>query len=227
MASVKFDRPPPGKFAKDVQKWQEPLAKALTMSMRDGAKLLQTDTRAAIVAAGLGPRFARQFKAFGFPRRQFSLTPAIRGWHARAWKGSQIGRYANIFARGGTIRGRPLLWVPLPTAPLKIGGMATTPKLYVANIGPLVPLKGTRRPLLAGQSLRAVEGRRATVGALKTGARNAATRASGGRARRTVVVPMFVGLPSVKIPKMVNMAPIFARVQMQLPKFFEERMSKG
>jgi len=221
MAKVKFDRP--GKYAKGIEKWQEALAKATTMAFRDGAKLLETQTRSAIEAAGLGSKFARQFKGFGYPRRQFSLTPTIRGFHARGWKGSRIGRYANIFARGGTITGKPLLWVPLPTAPLRIAGQATTPKLFIENIGPLVKLHGTRRPLLAGQSLRAVEGRRATVGQLKTGARNAQARRAGGKGRHTVAVPMFVGVPSVKIPKLVDMDAIFARVSQQLPKLFEAR----
>lgn len=222
MASLKYERPKPGRYAKDVtEKWQEPLAKNLTMAFRDGAKMLQAQGQAAITAAGLGSRFARQFKAFGFPRRQYSLSPALRGWHARAWKGSRIGRYANIFARGGTITGKPLLWIPLPTAPRRIKGQAPTPKLYIAEIGPLVSLRGTRRPILAGRAARAVEGRRATVSQLKTGAR----RQSIGR--KTEIVPIFVGVRSVKIPKLVEMGPIFARVQAELPKLFRDRMSKG
>lgn len=222
MAKVKFDAP--GKYAKGIEKWQEALARATTNAFRDGAKLLQAQTSSAIEAAGLGAKFARQFKGLAFPRRQFSLSPTIRGFHARGWKGSRIGRYANLFARGGVIKGKPLLWIPTQSAPLKIAGQATTPKLFVANIGPLVSLRGTRRPILAGQSLRAVEGRRATVGQLKTGARNAQARATGGKGRHTVVVPMFVGVPSVKIPKLVNMDPIFARVAQELPKLFKARL---
>lgn len=225
MAKIRFDRP--GKYAKGVEKWQEDLAKATTMAFRDGAKLLETQTRSAIEAAGLGSRFARQFKGYAYPRRQFSLSPTIRGFHVRGWKGSRIGRYANIFARGGTITGKPLLWVPLRTAPVKIAGQRPTPKLFVENIGPLVKLRGTRRPLLAGQSLRAVQGRHATVGQLKTGARNAQARRAGGKGRRTVAVPMFIGVPSVKIPKLVDMDSIFNRVSQQLPQLFEQRFGRS
>lgn len=217
-SGVKFQRPPPGRWAADVLDYQKPLAKALTMAAREGARMLQAETRAAIIAGGLGPRFARQFKAFGFPRRQFSMSPAVRGWHARAWKGSRIGRYANIFARGGTIRGKPLLWVPLPTAPKRIGGMPPTPKLYFDNIGPLVRLHGTRRPILAGRSAREIRGRRATVAQLQTGQRRLAA------GRKTAIVPMFVGVPSVKIPRRVNMDVIFARVQAALPALFRQQM---
>ena len=215
------------KYADNVAQGQEKMARALTTSYRDGAKLLTQYTRAEILGAGLGPRFARQFKAFGFPRRQYSMEPVIRGWHARGFKRSKIGRYANIFARGGTITGHPTLWIPLDTAPAKIAGQAPTPALYFKEIGPLVKLRGTHgRPLLAGKSLRAISGKRATVAQLKTGQRHAAARAEGGKGRNTVNVPMFVGVASVRIPKRLNMDAIFARVQAELPRLFEERWNK-
>ena len=229
MAKVRFNRPPVGRYAQDVQAHQRKLAQAVTGAFRDGAKELQQQTRTAITSAGLGPRFARQFKAFAFPRRQFSLSPVIRGWHARAFKRSRIGRYANIFARGGTIHAKPLLWLPLPTAPKRIAGQRPTPALFVKEIGPLVRMAGHGPPMLGGQSLRAIQGRSATVAQLKTGARHADTQASGGKnkKRATVTVPMFIGLPSVKIPRKLNMDTIFNRVLQDLPKLFEARMSKA
>jgi hypothetical protein len=220
---IKIDEGWRGKYAKGVEEHQQAMARALTMSFRDGAKLLQQYTRTAILSAKLGPRFARQFKGFGFPRRQFSMEPAIRGWHARAFKNSKIGRYANIFARGGTITGHPTLWIPLPTAPAKIAGQAPTPALYFKEIGPLVKLRGTHgRPLLAGHSLKAISGKRATVAQLKTGTRHAADP----KGRKTVNVPMFVGVSSVRIKQRLDMDAIFARVQAQLPELLEARLKK-
>jgi hypothetical protein len=223
--------PPVGKYAKDVRAFEQPLARAVTGAFRDGAKLIQAEGRAAILSGGLGPRFARQFRAFAFPRRQFSLSPAIRGWHARGWRNSRIGRYANIFAHGGTIVGRPLLWIPLPTAPKLAGGRHLTPALYVKEIGPLISMRGTRRPILAGQALRAVVGRRATVAQLRTGALNAAVRGgkasflrAGRKGRRTVLVPIFVGVSSAHIDRRVNIDGVFARVNAQLPEMFAARM---
>jgi hypothetical protein len=221
---IKYDNPYKGKYAKDVEEHQQRMARAITTSFRDGAKLLQAETRSAILSAGLGPRFARQFRAFGFPRRQFSLEPTIRGWHARGWKGAKAGRWANIHVRGATMSGKPLLWIPLPTAPARIAGKAPSPKLYIENIGPLVKLKGTRRPLLAGDSLRAISGRHATVAQLKTGAKHAQARASGGKGRKTVKVPMFVGVASTHVPGRVNMDAIFARVRERLPDLFVARL---
>lgn len=220
--------PPAGKYAKDVAEFQRPMARAATGAFRDGARMIQAEMRAAILGAGLGPRFARQFRAFAFPRRQFSLSPAIRGWHARGWRQSRIGRYANIFAHGGTIHARRgLLWIPLPTAPRLTGGRHLTPAIYAAEIGPLVSLRGARRPILAGRSLRAVFGRRATVAQLKTGARNAAARRAGGKGRRTVLVPIFVGVTSVHIEKRVDADGIFARVNARLPDLYAARLGEA
>ncbi len=227
-AGIKFQGPPRGRYAAGISDLQKPLAKAITGAFREGAKLIQAQGRAAISASGLGARFARQFRVFAFPRRQFSLEPRIKGWHARGWKGSPLGFYANIFARGGTIHGKPLLWIPLPTAPAKIAGQRTTPALYVANIGPLHSIRRAGgRPLLAGESLRPVLGRRATVAQLRTGARNAQARRAGGRGRRVVAVPMFVGVSSVRIDKRVDIDGIFKRTEQLLPRLFEERLRAG
>lgn len=233
-AQFTYKGPPRGKYAEGVRDFEKPLARAVTGAFRDAAKQIQSEGRAAILSGGLGSRFANQFRAYSFPRRQFSLSPAIRGWHARAWKGSTLGRYANIFARGGTIHGKPLLWIPLPTAPRLTGHRALTPEIYVREIGPLTSLRVRgRAPLLAGDALRAVVGRRATVAQLKTGAVNAAVRSgkasfiSGrGRGRRTVKVPIFVGVPSATIPQKVDIASVFTRAQARLPSLFKARIGK-
>lgn len=212
---LQYTGPPKGKYASDVKSWQEPMAKAATRTFREGAKLIEREGRVNIAGAGLSRRWVFGFRVFSFPRRQFSLDPVIKGTH-------RIG-YANIFETGGTIRGRPLLWIPLPSAPAKIGGQRITPKLFIDQVGPLVSInRPGRRPLLAGQSLRAVgAGGRATVGQLKTGARRAAAgRRPGSRARRPVAVPLFVGVPSAHIGRRLNISPIYDRVRGQLGSMY-------
>lgn len=229
---------PVGKYARDVEEaFQRPMARAATNAFRDAARGIQTDGRAAILSAGLGPRFARQFRVFAFPRRQFSLSPALRGWHARGWRHSRIGRYANIFAHGGTIsaKGGGLLWIPLPTAPRITGGRRLTPAIYNDEIGPLVRMRRTRRPILAGHSLQAIRGRQATVAQMRTGARNAALRKNsessvpnrfvGRKGRRTVLVPMFVGVSSVTIDKRVDIDGVFRRWNARLPDLYAKRLN--
>lgn len=218
---------PTGRYSVDVdQEYLQPLARAATGAFRDAARGIQAEGRAAIIAGGLGSRFARQFRVFAFPRRQFSLSPALRGWHARGWAHSRIGRYANIFARGGTIRGRPLLWIPLPTAPKVTGGRRLTPAIFEHEIGPLISMRRTRRPILAAQSLRPGNGRQLTASSLKTGARNAASRRAGGKGRRTYLVPIFVGVSAAHIDKRVDIDGIFARWNARLPELYADRLSR-
>jgi hypothetical protein len=211
---LRYEGPPRGRYARDVQSWQQPIAKAVTKTFREAAKMIESAGRANISAAGLGKRAAAGFRVFSFPRRQFSLNPALKGWH-------RFG-YFNIFERGGTIPGKPLIWIPLPTAPAKIGGKRITPKLFVDQVGPLVSInRPGKPPLLAGQALRAVSaGRRATVGQLKTGARRTAARRAGGRGRRALIVPLFVGIPQAKIRKRLSISPIYDRVRARLGEIY-------
>jgi hypothetical protein len=211
---LRYEGPPKGAYARDVLSWQQPIAKAATKTFREAAKIIEREGRANISAAGLGKRASVGFRVFSFPRRQFGLNPALRGFH-------RLG-YFNIFERGGTIPGRPLIWVPLSSAPAKIGGKRITPKLFVDQVGPLVSInRPGKAPLLAGQALKAVSGgRRATLGQLKTGARRTAARRAGGRGRRAVIVPLFVGIPQAKIRKRLAISPIYNRVRAQLGEIY-------
>lgn len=211
---LRYEGPPKGRYARDVMSWQQPIAKALTKTFREAARTIETGGRANIAAAGLGAKAAREFRVFAFPRRQFSMNPALKGTHRRG--------YFNIFERGGTIPGKPLIWIPLPSAPAKIGGKRITPKLFVEQVGPLVSIsRPGKPPLLAGQALKAVSGgRRATIGQLKTGARRTAARRAGGRGRRAVAVPLFVGVRSAKIRKRLAISPIYDRVRAQLGEIY-------
>lgn len=215
---LKYDGPPRGKYAKDVQAWQQPLAKAATGAFREAARRIQDKGRAEIARAGFSKRWQNGFRVIVSPK-QFSLSPTLRGRH-------QIG-YANIFERGGTIRGKPLLWLPLPTAPQRIAGKRTTPRLYQDQIGRLQFVqRAGKAPLLVGEALKAVAaGRRATVSQLRSGARNAKTRRAGGRGRKTVSVPLFVGIRSAKIPDRLNVSKVYRDVHAQLRELFREQIA--
>lgn len=204
---LKYTGPPRGKYAKDVRDFEQPIARAVTKTFRAAAKDIEREGRQRIAAGGLSRRFVSGFRVFAFPRRQFSMRPEIKGTH-------RIG-FINIFETGGTIRGRPLLWIPLRTAPAKIGGKRITPKLYVDQVGPLFKIERPGKPpLLAGRALRApLTGRTASLTTLKTGARRAASR----RGRRPVAVPLFVGVRQTRIPKRLNVSPVYDRAREELP----------
>jgi hypothetical protein len=148
------------------------------------------------------------------PRPDFSTDLEMRGRH-------RVG-FMNIFERGGTIKGRPLLWVPLSSAPKKIGGRRLTARLYIQKIGPLHRInRSGKPPLLAGFALRAPAGK-ISAAQLRTGAKNAATR---GRRRRAVSVPIFVGLPSVRIRDRLNVSAVYEKGRRDLPVLYAKHLA--
>jgi hypothetical protein len=136
--------------------------------------------------------------------------------------------YANVFERGATIRGHPLLWIPLPSAP-RLGKKRITPRLYFQSIGPLHLIRRPgKAPLLAGDALRSpARGRPVSAGILRTGARNARGGASASRRRRrTVSVPIFVGVPIVHVAKRFEVSEIYDAVKAQLPALYKKRLAE-
>lgn len=202
------------------------MAGALRAAMTDLAKQVQTQGRAEIARGGFSSRWQTGFRTYVFPRVPTgSLDMQMRGRY-------RIG-YANIFERGGTIRGKPLLWVPLPSAPPKIGGKRTTARAYVQAIGPLHSInRPGRPPLLAGYSMRAPAGGRSLSAAqLRTGQRNARRRqarsAFGGRlGRAPVSVPLFVGLSAVRIADRLNVSAVYNRARSDLPGIYAKHLDK-
>lgn len=148
----------------------------------------------------------------------------MRGQH-------RIG-YANVFERGARISGKPLLWIPLPTAPEKINGRPMTAGLYVHAVGPLHSInRSGRPPILAGYVMRTTPGRRVTVAQLRTGQRNSRRRqaraAFGGRlGARPVSVPLFVGVPAVRIRDRLNISAIYDQARADLPNLYAKRLGE-
>lgn len=199
---------------------------AVRASAKDLAKDVQTQGRAEIGRALHSKRWERGFQTWVFPRTpNGSLDVTVRGRH-------RIG-YANIFERGGTIRGRPLLWIPLPSAPAKIGGRPTTAGAFVREVGPLHTIRRPGKPpLLAGYSMRAPgPGRKLSVAQLRTGQRNTRRRAAraafGGRlGRRPVSVPLFVGIPVTRIADRMDVSAVYDRARRNLPKYYSAHFRK-
>src|SRR5580765_4381560 len=208
--SVKYEGPKPDEVRKRIEALKDPASKAIVGAFRDAAKMIQERARAEIASSGLGARMVRGYTANVIVPNGQELSPVMIGHH-------RVG-YANIFERGGTIRGHPWLWIPLPTAPPAAGRKRMTPRLYFEQIGPLHFIRRSgKAPLLAGDALRApMRGRAASATSLRTGARHAKRRASGDRAGDTVSVPIFVGVPVVQIRDRLNITAIYADVRAQM-----------
>lgn len=204
---------------------QGTIAGATRAAFQDLAKQVQTRGRAEIARSGLSRRWQTGFRTYVFPRRPGQAGElAMRGQH-------RIG-YANVFERGARISGRPLLWIPLPTAPQKINGRPTTAGLYVRSVGPLHSInRPGKPPLLAGYAMRSTPGRPVSVAQLRTGQRNARRRqaraAFGGRlGARPVSVPLFVGLPAVRIRDRLNISGVYDQARRDLPNLYAKRLGE-
>ena len=123
-----------------------------------------------------------------------SVTGTTRGL-----SGMSLGLIRSIEAMicGGSIRGKPTLWLPLDTTPKKVGRYRMTPERYRQEIGPLALVKHPgRKPLLFGKM--EVSARQAQSGAL---GKVTLPKLRKGAAKSGIVraVPLFVGVDSVKI----------------------------
>lgn len=126
------------------------VGRASQKTLRALAKQIEQEARADIARAGFGPEWQRGLHATVYPTRGAAIDSTVFINHDIP--------YASIFETGGTIRGRPLLWIPLPKTPKVINGQPTTAALYAKNIGPLTFVHA-RRPLL----MATVDGKRVPV----------------------------------------------------------------
>ena len=180
----------PADFLKFASDTQDQIARAASAAMADGAAKIKSDGKRAIAAAGLGPALKNGLRTSVRPRKP-SLHPEIFVSH-------RIG-YASIFETGGTIRGKPLLWLPIEAnLPSRGPRFHWTPKRYISQIGRLASANHGGRPLLV-------------------------TVPPHGSRRRPV--PVFVGVDSVDIRKRFDIETIIQKVVNEIPALFEKHLN--
>ena len=188
--NLKFNVPP-GQWIKATDLYQALMAKALTGAMRDVGKLGRERGRQAITAAGFSNKFANSLVA-KLPAKD-TLAPT-------AYIHTTIN-YADLFETGAIITGKPYLWLPLPTVPAGPGRPHMTPKQYVENVGPLVTMHRAGKPPMLGARVAISAPRPQPFGRFVSRRilrRGISTRRGGQPAQ---VIPLFVGVPAVNIPK--------------------------
>lgn len=204
-----------GQFEKAFLSKERVVSRAATLGMREVAERVKRTGRAAIARAGFSPRWQGAFRVDVYPKHGESINAAAFVHHNIP--------YAGVFEEGATISGHPYLWIPLPNAPKRIGRQKITPKLYSQNVGKLIYIhRANGRPLLAGRVNSRFAGNKPSIAALRRGERDArraaATSAFGGNASRlkTDIVPIFVGIPSVKIRGRFGLQAIFDQARASL-----------
>jgi hypothetical protein len=184
---------------------------AVTQTVEDA----KSRGRASIAAGGFSAKWQNALRSRVYPNANKPLSPAGIVWHKI--------RYANVFEQGATIRGKPLLWLPLPTVPL--GGRGShplTPAQYRDRIGELRSVnRPGKAPLLIGR-----------------GSREGITRASATsvRVRKRAVkagsilgqwVPLYVGVPSSNVPKRFDLRGAVRLATERIDDYYKQAMGKG
>ncbi len=217
----------PGQWAKATTAYEKIIAKGSTQAMRKIGKLATDAGRRAIGAAGFTANVQRTLRAINKPKSGYVLNPSV-------YIHSTVN-YLDVFETGRTIVGTPLLWLPLPNVPpnpgsgVKFGGLIgrphMTPRQYVAKVGPLVTMHRPGKSPMLGAVVET--GGRPTRARLR---RTFLRKTFGEKTRTTKIVPMFVGVHSITIPKkfdvkqaIENTAPEIAAAYNELVETYEGR----
>jgi hypothetical protein len=124
-----------GEFAAELQKIEQPIAKAGTAAVREAAEVAKAEGRASIAAAGFGRKWQNELRANVYPPNRDSLRPAALIYHKVP--------YARVFEEGAVIHGKPRLWLPLPNAPMALAGGASRRPNSASRLGcRFTPFKG-------------------------------------------------------------------------------------
>lgn len=195
-----------GQFSDALNKTERAIADAATGAVRDAADLAKSAARANIAAAGFSRKFQNALQAKTYPSRGSSLKPAALIY-------SKIP-YSEIFEEGAEISGKPFLWIPLSNVPVLAGGRRMTPKQFTEKIGVLYTIRRPGKPPMLGAVVRlSPKAKSVSLRALKRG------RNPGGRGS-VRIVPMFVGVPMVKIEKKIDVASQVRRAADLLPTLY-------
>lgn len=193
-----------GDMARAMLRMDDPMAVAAQSAIKDLAGDLKNASRADIRAAGFSSKWANALRVDTYPKRGVSIDAAAYLYHKIP--------YSGIFETGGTIRGQPLLWIPLSSTPKKIGRLKMTPENYRRVIGPLFQIKPPGKPPLLVARSKKSRNTKISVSSLKKGA--------SGPSSRSSMVPVFVGVPQVNIRDKFHISEIAAAFSRNLPALY-------
>lgn len=177
---------------------KNPLAVTETKAMRLLGDDIKKQGRAEIRRGGLSGRWANALRVQVYPQRGQSLEPAVWIWHKIP--------YAGIFEKGGVVRGKPILWVPLSSMPKKIAGKRPSPRSMGQHL--IYVDRGGQPPLLVGKP--------------PSGFRKGRTKASRGfhaRYAESKFAPLFIGLTSAHIRKRFSLQRLFETLAARIESY--------
>ncbi len=185
---------------------ERPMARAATAAVREASDLAKRDGRASIAAGGFGPKWQNALRAKVYPEKRDSIRAAAVIYHKVP--------YAIAFEEGAIIQGKPLLWLPLPTVPIGRGGRPIPASKFRQQVGmPLYTIRRPGKPPMLGAHVRTSGSKGVSLTALRRG------RAPGAKGTLRLV-PLYVGIEAVKIPKRFAVREAIRRAADRLPELY-------
>lgn len=181
-----------GKLNEAFEEMIDQIAVAAKGAMTAMANDIKLQGRADIGSAGFSRKWQSAFRVDVYPKGSLpSASAAALVYHKIP--------YADVFETGATIRGKPTLWIPLPTIPKRSNRRKMTPRTFVQTIGPLFPIRRPgKAPLLMA---RIAKNKRGKVGKVT----NKKLRLGATGAGASAAVPVFVGVDAVTLRKRFNL----------------------
>lgn len=212
-----------GEFAHRMGSARKLMAEGMTAAMDEAVVEVKTVARNSIARAGFSTRWQNTLRVDRYPRKGVSMVPSAYIFHKIP--------YAGVFEEGAHVAGKPMLWLPLASAPARVGRLRTTVANLIKATGQrLLPLTSkSGKPLLAAVArLSGTMARqpspRVSVSTIRKGA--AAVSDTGAKRRGTVrTIPMFVGLSAIDIPKKFGVTAAVDAARAALPAAYARNLA--
>lgn len=193
------------------------IAGAATGAMRETLPEARAELKAQVVSAGLGTRLANTWRGETYPQSRRSLNPAGMIW-------SRAPDIIDAFARGAKIvpvAGSRYLAIPSDNVPRAGGRRGSTRRMSPVEVQgafnqELIFRRGDRGRLLAFVSV---------IKARRGGAYRRATKGRLAQGRERELVLMFTMVPTVRLPKLLDLDDVAQRWSRRFEAEFTRRLS--
>lgn len=179
-----------GEFDRATETMREKIQDAGAAAMKETQIGVKVGGRRAIAGGGFGRKWQNAFRVNLYPKRGRASNPAVFAYHKIP--------YAGVFEKGAVIKGKPVMWLPLPHIPKKMGGRRTTPESYAKRFGKMITITSPK-----GHQI--ILGRRS-------------------RRKGAQLEPIFVGLTVVTIRKKFDLDGVFTREANRIPQRYANNL---
>ena len=200
-------------FSPDLAKImaEETLAaeRAVTLGVTQAGERLKSDWRAQITGTGLGPKLARTIRMARYPKHGISIGAASLVW-------SKAPQIIGAHDEGALIRSKNGFWlaIPTPVARERIRRGPLDPGIWEKRTG--MPLRFIYRR--GGPSLLVADNARFTrSGRIRENVTRRKDGTSYSRLAGRTVVPIFLLVPQVKLPKRLDLDRDARAAEVDLP----------